>query len=92
MSSVLHTELNNIFLRPKNGISIVNSLSPRPTGCCNQSMGTAPSHHRAIGMPHPQTGQGRECRCHHLNHNAWTHRHNGTKAPTARLHSWVVPS
>ena len=54
MSSVLHTELNNIFLRPKNGISIVNSLSPRPTGCCNQSMGTAPSHHRAMGCLTPK--------------------------------------
>ena len=49
MSSVLHTELNKKKnLRPKNGISIVNSLSPHPTGCCNQSMGTTQA---IIGLP-----------------------------------------
>ena len=58
---------------------------------CNQSMGT--TQQAIMGLPRhltPKLNKQGEYKWHYLNHNARTRKRDGTVAPTARPHPWVV--
>ena len=53
-------------------------------------MGTTQAITGLLGHLTPKLDKQGECKCHYLNHNAYTHRCDRTVAPTTRPHPWVV--